>query len=306
MAMITTSGGSGLRNYYDERYETDYMLSGPKYEEFRVRAVLSRIPRDVRSILDYGCGQGSKTGILEEIFPNSEIFGIDISGNAIRKASERFPQHQFASFDGRVAPFPDESFDLVFSWHVLEHVWNLEETIKDMSRLVRDGTYLCAILPCGNPGSVEEKVMRLVNGEELSKSGEMRWIYEDDGHLRRIRSEELVRVSEKNGLILLDESYAMQSWSGVFNICNFSPATVNRMLPVRRGDTNGAKIRIALLKSVFLPGSFLFRLLSATHMDTVFYRIGAKEWTRHNKEKNGSEQSLVFQKDSRSSAIILD
>jgi len=296
MFLTTTSADSSLRDFYDERYKTDYMLTGPKFEEFRVRAVLSRIPRDVRSVLDYGCGQGGKIGLLREMFPNSEIFGVDISGNAVRKASKRFPQHQFVLFDGRVAPFPDRSFDLVFSWHVLEHVWNLEETVQDMSRLVRNGTYLCAILPCGNPGSVEEKVMRLVNGEESSKSREMRWIYEDEGHLRRIRSEELIRVFEKNGLSLLDESYALQSWDGVFHICSFAPDYVNRMFSIRRGNTNGDKIRIAVLKCIFLFGSLLFALSSVAHMDTVFYRISVKEWTRHNKEKNGSEQSLVFQK----------
>jgi hypothetical protein len=164
-----------------------------------------------------------------------------------------------------------------------------------MSRLVRKGTYLCAILPCGNPGSVEEKVMRLVNGEELSRSREMRWICEDEGHLRRIRIEEMIRLYGKNGLSLLDESYAMQSWDGVFNICSLGPATVNRMLTIRRGNTNGDKIRISVLKCIFLFGTFPFALSSVTRLDAVFYRISVKEWTRHNKEKNGSEQSLVFQ-----------
>ena len=98
--MTATSADSSLRNFYDEGYKTDYMLTGPRFEGFGVRTVLSRIPQDVRSVLDYGCGHGSKIGILEEMFPNSEIFGIDISGNAIERASARFPQHQFVSFDG--------------------------------------------------------------------------------------------------------------------------------------------------------------------------------------------------------------
>ena len=116
--LTATSADSSLREFYDERYKKDYTLTKNAFGEFRARALLSRIPRDIRSILDYGCGQGSKIGILEEMFPNSEIFGIDISGNAIKKANERFPQHKFVLFDGRSAPFPDESFDLVFSWHI--------------------------------------------------------------------------------------------------------------------------------------------------------------------------------------------
>jgi SAM-dependent methyltransferase len=47
-------------------------------------------PNQKYQILDIGCGLGSFSTILERL-PNSTYIGIDLSGEAIRKARERFP-----------------------------------------------------------------------------------------------------------------------------------------------------------------------------------------------------------------------
>ena len=285
-----------LSCFYDDRYRGDYQTEVSRIDRYTVEAVLSRIPRDLASVLDYGCGQGSKILVLEEMFPNSRVFGIDISNEALEKARRRFPNCQFTLFDGNVSPFQSQVFDLVFSWHVLEHCRNLEETVNDMSRLVRDGAYLCAILPCGNPGSIAEKIARLVNGEELSMSGEMRWTYEDKGHLRRVKSEELVSRFENNGFDLVHDSYSGQSWGGVFYFGSCGPIFVNNVFAIRRGRTIADKARIAALKCAFLCASFPLFAMSFAHVDRITYLVRVKEWNEHNRERNGGEQFLVFKK----------
>jgi len=74
-------------------YSTNYGLRFPRGE------IVSAIMGDIASlpsganqeyqILDIGCGLGSFSRILE-CLPNSTYLGIDLSGEAIRKASERF------------------------------------------------------------------------------------------------------------------------------------------------------------------------------------------------------------------------
>lgn len=293
------SQAASLKDFYEERYKAGYMSTSQAFVDFRAKAMLSIVPRDVRTILDYGCGQGSKTGVLEEVFPDSEITGIDISEDAVKKAAGRFPRHRFIAFDGASAPFPDEGFDLVFSWHVLEHVWDLDVTVKDMSRLVRKGGHLCVALPCGNLGSTEERIVRLVGGEERSKTGEVRWIYEDEGHLRRATSERLIKAFEQCGMALAEESYTGQSWGGVLNVLSFAPTTVSKMLPVGGGRTAAEKAKVAALRAVLVPCSFLVYACSATPLSKVFYGLSVKEWEKHHRESSGSEQALVFKRADR-------
>jgi hypothetical protein len=57
---------------------------------------------------------------LARTFPSAEIVGLETSANALEHAKRDFPDFRFLLFDGLRAPFEDESFDLVFSYHVLE------------------------------------------------------------------------------------------------------------------------------------------------------------------------------------------
>ena len=50
-------------------------------------------------------------------------------------------------YDGKKIPFETESFDTVYSSHVLEHVENDVEFVKEMFRVVRNGGYLIIYLP---------------------------------------------------------------------------------------------------------------------------------------------------------------
>jgi cyclopropane fatty-acyl-phospholipid synthase-like methyltransferase len=78
-------------------YSDNYGLRFPRGE------VISAILSDVAllqnglnhkfQILDIGCGLGSFSRILE-CLPNSTYLGIDVSGQAINKAKERFPDNK--------------------------------------------------------------------------------------------------------------------------------------------------------------------------------------------------------------------
>jgi len=153
---FTSIDKESLKQQYDDRYAGDYMdadaystwahegLAG-----YRVRQTLAQIPNSPLRILDYGCGQGKWSLLLQEMYPEAEIVGIDISEVAIAKASQKFPQHQFLVFDGDRASLEDSSFDLVFSFHVLEHVHDVATSIKDIARLLRPGGCACIIFLVG-------------------------------------------------------------------------------------------------------------------------------------------------------------
>lgn len=158
-----------------------------------MRHVGRQRPADrIGSILDYGCGQGGWIEHLSGALPGARVAGVEISGEAVGKVRARMPGIEIREFDGERAPMEDETFDLVFSYHVLEHVLDIEATVRDMSRLVRRGGYLCAMLPCGNAGSFEERLTRLMrDGKHRSITGSMRFYFEDPTHLRRMESDRI-------------------------------------------------------------------------------------------------------------------
>jgi ubiquinone/menaquinone biosynthesis C-methylase UbiE len=205
----TEANPDDLPAFYDSRYSGDYMSAAqPEDEVARVRDVLGDVPGPVHSVLDYGCGSGAWIETLSATFPGARITGLEISRRAIDAAERRFPDVGFVPFDGTRAPLPDAAFDLVFSHHVLEHVADLDATVADMVRLARPGGWICACLPCANPGSLEEWVTRQTrDGVQVTPRGETRFFNEEPSHLRSLRSAELAGLFARHGATLAAESY---------------------------------------------------------------------------------------------------
>ncbi len=78
----------------------------------------------VDSILDIGCGDGSISKKIIDKRDNLKITGIDIM--------ERPLCHiEYASFDGKVIPFENESFDAVQLVDVLHHTYDIKELMQE-------------------------------------------------------------------------------------------------------------------------------------------------------------------------------
>jgi SAM-dependent methyltransferase len=90
-------------------------------------------------VLDFGCG--SKP--YESIFTNAiDYIGLDIKSsghNHIYSKVDFF-------YDGKTLPFPDNNFDVVVCFEVFEHVFNLEELLIEINRVLKkDGKLLISI-----------------------------------------------------------------------------------------------------------------------------------------------------------------
>jgi len=244
---------NNIEQLYDKRYEGTYMEEHKGLELYKVKCILNEIPGSIKGILDYGCGQGGWVKLLLNKFTNAKIYGIDISDKAIELAAKRFPQHKFLSFNGKRGPFEDNSFDLIFSYHVLEHVYNIQKTVFDISRLLKKDGYLCIILPCGNENSFEERITRLVQGgKEDSIDDQKRFFYEDSGHIRRMRSVEVIELFAQNNIKVYREFYANQFWGAVEWISKSGSVFINELFNNKRGVNPSAKVKLLFLKMVFL------------------------------------------------------
>ncbi len=99
--------------------------------------------QDKRVLVD-GCGIGTYVREIGRFTPH--VFGLDIEIDRVREGAE----HGIAGLLGAVCehlPFADDSFDVVFSHEVLEHVQDDRAACREMARVLRKGGRAVIFVP---------------------------------------------------------------------------------------------------------------------------------------------------------------
>lgn len=92
-------------------------------------------------LLELGAGDGWQARALDA--NGFRTVAIDID-NEREDAGRHFDVHRY---DGRVLPFPDGSFDVVFSSNVLEHLLDFPAIQREIARVLRPGGIALHCLP---------------------------------------------------------------------------------------------------------------------------------------------------------------
>jgi SAM-dependent methyltransferase len=164
-----------LREFYSQR--SGWRHSGEERMRFRKASALARVASGSR-VLDIGCRDGG----LRAFLPAGVRYqGIDVA-------------QEFASPDILIRdiasgiPFPDESFDYVFTIEVLEHVHNPWEALTEIRRVLRPGGVLILSVP--NPYHVKELIWNLLQ------------IPDRQGHIYAWTRQAMTKLAEMNGFRL--------------------------------------------------------------------------------------------------------
>ncbi len=92
-------------------------------------------PKLKGKLLDFGCG--SKP--YKAIFTVDEYIGLDFENPGHPHLNERID----VFYNGKNIPFQDEHFDAIFSSEVFEHIFNLEDILTELNRVLKkDGLML--------------------------------------------------------------------------------------------------------------------------------------------------------------------
>ncbi len=91
------------------------------------------------SVLDIGCG--SKP--YKELFSCNEYIGVDIENEGHSHIDEDIEYY----YDGKILPFENNSFDNAVCFEVLEHVFEPDLFLTEVSRVLKPGGHLLLTTP---------------------------------------------------------------------------------------------------------------------------------------------------------------
>jgi len=113
---------------------------------FAYEFINKKVSKD-NSVLEIGCGEGYGTSLVSTKVRN--IVGLDVSKDIINHANEKYKSHNcfFELFDGYKIPFDNDSFDVVISCQVIEHVPNDINYLKEINRALKKGGFLILTTP---------------------------------------------------------------------------------------------------------------------------------------------------------------
>ena len=120
-------------DWYTKIHDSNYLL----HEDFMNYL---KNKKDVRAILEIGCGTGVYPIENKELFSNVEYTGLDISETSIeyckKNSSMKFICGDFIKMN------INEEYDLVFSHAVIDHVYDVDTFTKKIVKTCRKYAYL--------------------------------------------------------------------------------------------------------------------------------------------------------------------
>ena len=130
--------------------------------------------RSGHRVLDIGCGTGSLVTLIKHTHPDVDVVGLDPDPNALararRKALRASVSVQFDQGFSDELPYPEASFDRVFSSFMFHHLEPdaKEKTFREVQRVLKSsGSF--HMLDFGGPASAHGFLARLLHASHRLK-----------------------------------------------------------------------------------------------------------------------------------------
>lgn len=162
------------------------------YMSPQYRHLVARCPAEA-SILDVGAGEGTFLQTARHLRPSAQLFAVDIDNYLDRDVLTETVNFQACDLSRESLPYADATFDYVNCSHVLEHVPNPIDVLKQISRVLKPGGILYLETPDTRWASLPRIPLL------TSDSGTYNF-WDDPTHLRRYSRPSLRKGVEMAGL----------------------------------------------------------------------------------------------------------
>ena len=180
-------------------------------------------------LLDIGCGVGDFLHFAEQ--NGWQCTGAEPSEDAASIAKKRIKAEIMLPKD--LEKLPDESFDVITMWHVLEHVSDLQWQVNQLNRLLKKGGRLVIALP--NFRSYDAQYYK------------DKWAaYDVPRHLNHFSQDSIAKIFNINGLI---QNQTQKLVWDAFYISFMSEKYRQKSLPLLRGIYRGMISNLKARKS---------------------------------------------------------
>lgn len=112
-------------------------------QERRLQLMRRYVRLEGARILDVGCGLGLYVKRLRQF--SDDVYGVDIDPAKVREASLSLPN--ICQAPAECLPYPDESFDVILSHEVLEHVHDDRAAVREAYRVLKPGGRMVVFVP---------------------------------------------------------------------------------------------------------------------------------------------------------------
>lgn len=144
-----------------------------------------------KNILEVGCGRGL---MLSKITSATKRSGIDPSSVAVDFASLQNPDIEYQVAFAEKLPFEDNSFDLVYSLEVIEHVKNYQSMVDEIYRVLKPGGQVFIQTPNYPIKRLYDFIFWVIGRRES--------LADDYTHVTKLSSFKLKKILENNFLVI--------------------------------------------------------------------------------------------------------
>ena len=113
-------------------------------QERRLAMLNNAVPLSGKTVLVDGCGLGAYVRGIRRFTTN--VYGLDIEVDRVIEGAHHGTANLMAAVCEQL-PYADNTFDIVYSHEVLEHVQDDRQACREMSRVLRPGGYAALFVP---------------------------------------------------------------------------------------------------------------------------------------------------------------